>query len=100
MPALRITAGSLRGRQIPLPPGTRPTSERARQAFFNIVGERIAGAVFLDLFAGSGAFAFEAISRGAVRAVAIDESRQNVAAIDRLTVAWGAPVRTISADVL
>jgi 16S rRNA (guanine966-N2)-methyltransferase len=72
MPPLRITTGSLRGRKIPLPPDTRPTSERARQAFFNILGERIEGASFLDLFAGSGAFAFEALSRGASRASAID----------------------------
>jgi 16S rRNA (guanine966-N2)-methyltransferase len=100
MPALRITAGNLRGRRLPLPPNTRPTSERARQAFFNIVGERISGAVFLDLFAGSGAFAFEAVSRGAVRAVAIDDSRQNVAAIERLSAAWDAPVRAIGTDVL
>ena len=100
MPSLRITAGSLRGRKIPLPPNIRPTSERARQAFFNIIGERIEGAAFLDLFAGSGAFALEAVSRGAARAVAIDESRQNTAAIDRLSAAWGVPVRTIVADAL
>jgi 16S rRNA (guanine(966)-N(2))-methyltransferase RsmD len=100
MPALRITSGTLRGRKIPLPPSTRPTSQRARQAFFNIVGERIEGAAFLDLFAGSGAFVFEALSRGAARAVAIDESAKNIAAIDRLSAAWGVEVRAIEADVL
>ena len=100
MVALRITAGSLKGRKLPLPPHTRPTSERARQAFFNIVGERIEGAAFLDLFAGSGAFAFEAVSRGAARAVAVEESRHNAAAIEKLAAAWGAGVRVINADVL
>lgn len=100
MPALRITAGTLRGRKIPLPPHTRPTSERARQAFFNIVGEHIAGASFLDLFSGSGAFAFEALSRGAAHAVAIEESRHNAAAIERLNAAWGVGVRILNTDVI
>ncbi|MGZ4777834.1 MAG: 16S rRNA (guanine(966)-N(2))-methyltransferase RsmD [Thermoanaerobaculia bacterium] len=100
MPSLRITTGTLRGRKIPLPPHTRPTSERARQAFFNILGERIAGAAFLDLFAGSGAFAFEALSRGAASAVAIDESRHNIEAIERLATSWGVPLKAIRSDAI
>ncbi|MCU1348457.1 MAG: rRNA ((966)-N(2))-methyltransferase RsmD [Acidobacteria bacterium] len=101
MPSLRITAGTLRGRKVSVPPrDVRPTSERARQAFFNIVSERIAGATFLDLFAGSGIFSFEALSRGAASATAIDLSRQNIAAIERNALQFGVPVRTIAADVL
>lgn len=100
MPSLRITTGSLRGRKIPLPPDTRPTSERARQAFFNILGERIEGASFLDLFAGSGAFAFEALSRGAARATAIDSSKHNAAAMARFAKTWGVDLRVVTADVL
>lgn len=78
----------------------RPTSERARQAFFNIVGERIAGARFLDLFAGSGAFSFEAVSRGASTAVAVDISRQNTSAIVRLAASLDVPVRAVTSDAV
>lgn len=78
----------------------RPTSERARQAFFNIVGARIEGARFLDLFAGSGIFAFEAVSRGAASSLAIDASRQNCAAIDALAKAFDAPVSSLAADAV
>ncbi|HVR38938.1 MAG TPA: RsmD family RNA methyltransferase [Thermoanaerobaculia bacterium] len=98
---LRITTGSLRNRRIPVPRGeVRPTSERARQAFFNIVGDRISGARFLDLFAGSGVFAFEAVSRGAREAVAMDSSRAAMQMIDKLAKEWDAPVKTIAADVM
>jgi 16S rRNA (guanine966-N2)-methyltransferase len=101
MPALRITAGAMRGRKVNVPPrDVRPTSERARQAFFNIVAERIAGARFLDLFAGSGIFSFEALSRGAASATAIDVSRQNLAGIVANAEAFGVRVRTIAADAL
>ena len=81
------------------PHEVRPTSERARQAYFNIVGERIHGARFLDLFAGSGAFAFEAVSRGAASAVAVDSSRRTIAAIDKLAKEWDVPVKGVAADV-
>jgi len=98
---LRITAGTLRGRRLPVPPrDVRPTSERARQAYFNIVGPRIQGARFLDLFAGTGAFSFEAVSRGAASAVAVDTSRKNIAAIEEHAKEWNVPVTAIAADVL
>src|ERR1044071_8436811 len=101
MTALRITAGTLRGRRIPVPKDdVRPTSERARQAFFNIAGARIRDARFLDLFAGSGIFSFEAISRGAAQAVAIDKSRAHTAAIDRAAKELDVRVRTVTRDVL
>jgi len=99
--ALRITAGALRGRRISVPKDdVRPTSERARQAYFNIVGARIQGARFLDLFAGSGIFAFEAVSRGASVAVAVDVSRPHTHAIEKTARELGVPVKAIQADAL
>jgi len=69
---LRIVSGAHRGRTLKVPPGqtTRPTSDRARQAVFNILehapwAAELHGARVIDLFAGSGALGFEAISRGA-----------------------------------
>ena len=101
MTALRITAGALRGRRIPVPKDdVRPTSERARQAYFNIVADRVPGARFLDLFAGSGIFAFEAVSRGAQAGVAIDVSRAHTQAIERTARDLGVPVKAVQADVL
>ncbi|MEA2465446.1 MAG: rRNA (guanine966-N2)-methyltransferase [Acidobacteriota bacterium] len=98
---IRITAGTLRGRRIPVPPDdVRPTSERARQAFFNIAGPRIHDARFLDLFAGSGIFSFEAISRGAKESVAIDASRKHTVAIEKAAKTLEAPVRTVTSDAV
>lgn len=100
MSTLRITAGSLRGRRVPIPKGeVRPTSERARQAFFNIAAARIDGARFLDLFAGSGIFSFEAISRGAASSVAVDASGQQLTAIERLANGLRLPIHTIRAEL-
>lgn len=70
---LRVVAGTLRGRLFNAPKGrrTHPMGEKVRGALFNMLGD-ITGLTLLDCYAGSGAIAFEAISRGAVRAVAVD----------------------------
>jgi 16S rRNA (guanine966-N2)-methyltransferase len=68
-------------------------------AFFNIAGARIEGARFLDLFAGSGAFSFEAVSRGAASSTAIEQDRRSVATIAGLAKEWSVPVTAIAADV-
>lgn len=72
---MRITAGIHRGRVLNVPdlPGLRPTPSKVREALFNILGE-IEGFSILDLFAGSGIMAIEALSRGAVSALSIEQS--------------------------
>ena len=74
---MRIIAGSARGRTFDAPQGldTRPTLDRVRENVFNILQMKVRGAKVLDLFAGSGAMAFEAISRGAEAAVLVDIDR-------------------------
>jgi 16S rRNA (guanine966-N2)-methyltransferase len=71
---LRIIAGKFRSRLIHTPTtvSTRPTKDRVREAIFSALGPAIEGARILDLFAGSGAFAFESMSRGAAHVTCID----------------------------
>jgi 16S rRNA (guanine966-N2)-methyltransferase len=74
MSELRITGGELGGRRIRVPRGARdlrPTTERAREAIFSILGD-ISGARVADLFCGSGALGIEALSRGAAEATLVD----------------------------
>lgn len=73
---MRIIAGRLGGRQLQSPKGhrTHPMSDKVRGALFNMLGD-ISGLTVLDAFAGSGALSFEAISRGASHATAIDADR-------------------------
>jgi 16S rRNA (guanine966-N2)-methyltransferase len=73
---MRVIAGSRKGHRIAAPKGlaTRPTSDRVREAAFNLIGP-VDGAAVLDLFAGSGAMGLEALSRGAARAVFVDADR-------------------------
>ncbi len=74
---MRIIAGTARGRTFEAPKGidTRPTLDRVRENVFNILQMKVRGARVLDLFSGSGAMAFEAVSRGAEEAVLVDCSR-------------------------
>ena len=101
MTSLRISGGTLRGRIVAVPPHElRPTSNKARQAFFNMLGPSIAGARFLDLFAGSGIFSFEAMSRGASRAVAVDSSASSCASIREVAAKLDLKVNVIQRDAL
>lgn len=73
---MRIIAGLYRSRQLKSPAGqaTRPTSDRLRETLLNVLAPRIAGARFLDLYAGSGAVGLEALSRGAAAVTFVERS--------------------------
>ncbi len=81
---MRIVAGKHRGARIFAPKGrdTRPTSDRVREAAFNLIGP-VDDAAVLDLFAGSGAMGLEALSRGAASAVFVESDRDACRVIDR-----------------
>src|SRR5207245_4093723 len=95
--------GSHRGRRLLAPPGetVRPTSDRAREALFNILshgqfatgGIPFADAAVLDAFAGTGAFGLEALSRGADAAVFIEQDREALAILRRNIAALGEGAR-------
>jgi 16S rRNA (guanine966-N2)-methyltransferase len=87
---MRVIGGAYGGRRLVAPRGsaTRPTSDRVREAVFSILGD-VEGARVLDLFAGSGALAIEALSRGAADATLVDSGaaageaiRRNLAALE------------------
>ena len=77
---MRVITGSARGKKLEAPAGTgtRPTSDRAKEAVFSAVGDRVRGARVLDLFAGSGQLGIEALSRGAKQAVFVDLSQKSL----------------------
>lgn len=79
---IRIIGGEYRGRRIAVPERSdlRPTPDRVRETLFNWLGQRLDGLRCLDLFAGSGALGFEALSRGAARVVLVDRDAAAVAA--------------------
>ncbi len=87
---MRISGGAARGIQLVVPKGdaVRPATDGMRQAVFSSLGDVVTGARFLDLFAGSGAYGLEAVSRGAAGGVFVEQNakaaacvRQNIAAV-------------------
>lgn len=101
---VRIVGGSWRGRRIEVPPQAdlRPTPDRVRETLFNWLQPVIAGARCLDLFAGSGALGFEAVSRGAAQVVMLDTQSAVVASLRQQCVNLGAGdrVEVVAADAL
>lgn len=97
---MRIISGDLGGRQFEAPKSfkTHPMSDRARGALFNMLGD-ISGLTFFDPFAGSGALCFEAISRGAQNALAIEQDRtaQQVIAANIKSLGLSAKVKLVKA---
>jgi len=77
---MRIIAGEYRSRKLKSVPGleVRPTPDRLREALFNVLSSRIAGSVFVDAYAGSGAVGLEALSRGAKRVILIERKQASI----------------------
>ncbi|HID93665.1 MAG TPA: 16S rRNA (guanine(966)-N(2))-methyltransferase RsmD, partial [bacterium (Candidatus Stahlbacteria)] len=99
---MRIIAGESKGRKIKVPKGIRPTQDKVRESIFNILGDRVVDTTVLDLFAGSGSFGLEAISRGAREAIFVEINpkvikilRENID-----TLGYKAKTRVIQADAL
>ncbi|HEX7359360.1 MAG TPA: 16S rRNA (guanine(966)-N(2))-methyltransferase RsmD [Bryobacteraceae bacterium] len=103
-----MIAGEFRSRMLKSVPGlaVRPTPDRLREALFNVLAPRIEGTVFLDAYAGSGAVAIEALSRGAARAILLERNplaitviRENLKALGlaaRATVVRGSAAAAVS----
>lgn len=85
MRSVRVIAGRLRGRRLGTARGrgVRPTADRVREALFSILGDAVADARVLDLFAGTGALAIEALSRGAREATSVERDPGALAALRR-----------------
>ncbi len=82
---MRVTGGEYGGRRLAVPPGAgvRPTQDRVREALFSMLLNIVPGAVFVDLYAGSGAVGLEALSRGALRVVWVEENPRHLACLKR-----------------
>lgn len=99
---MRVVGGELRSRRLQGPPkGVRPTSDRVREALFARLGDVVGGRV-LDLFAGTGALAIEALSRGAAHAVLVDRSTRslNVIRSNLEALALDARAEVLSGDAV
>ncbi len=101
---MRIIAGRFKGLRLPSPrkQGVRPTTDRVREALFSTLGHEVEDSRVLDLFAGTGAFGFEALSRGAASVVFVDDDRQVthtlITTCDALRVVDQVRILTMSAD--
>lgn len=89
--APRIIGGDLRGRRLEFTPHdrTRPMKDRVRETLFDLLGPAVRGTLAIDLFAGSGALGFEAVSRGAARAVFVERHFPTAEALGRTARALG-----------
>jgi 16S rRNA (guanine966-N2)-methyltransferase len=106
LPGMRVISGEFGGRRLVAPDGltTRPTTDKVRQAVFNSLHHTgiITGATVVDLYAGSGAFGLEALSRGAVRCTFVERDRAALQALRLNITALGVDDRcsVVSGDVL
>ena len=97
---VRIIAGEWRGRRIPIAAGTavRPTPDRVRETLFNWLRDVVVGARCLDLYAGTGALGFEALSRGAAEAWFVENDPALVAALNAQAQTFGVRPRIVRQD--
>lgn len=88
---MRVIAGQFRSRVLHAPRGldVRPTSDRLRETLFNVLATRVAGSLFLDLYAGSGAVGIEALSRGARESIFVEQAEPSLRAIRANLAALG-----------
>jgi 16S rRNA (guanine966-N2)-methyltransferase len=79
-----VIAGSLKGRRLEVPDwdGLRPTSDKLRETLFNVLGPSVAGARFVDAYAGTGAVGLEALSRGAAHVTFVERDRRALGLIE------------------
>jgi 16S rRNA (guanine(966)-N(2))-methyltransferase RsmD len=94
---MRVIGGEFRSRRLKSIPGlaTRPTPGRLRETLFDILGAQVEGTVFLDAYAGTGAVGIEALSRGAVRAVFIEKSKNAAKVLRENLVSLGVEGRAL-----
>jgi len=91
---VRIIGGEFRGRKLEVPPkSVRPTPDRVRETVFNWLTLHLPNAYCLDAFAGSGAFGFEALSRGAAHVVMVDQSKQVIDLLKKEALTLGLSVK-------
>ena len=93
----RIVAGAAGGRRLTVPSSARPTTDRVREALFNVLSARLDfdGLDVVDLYAGSGALGLEALSRGAASVVLVESDRRAADVIDRNIATVGLPGATV-----
>src|SRR5580658_3833415 len=94
---MRVIGGEFRSRVLKSVPGldVRPTPDRLREALFSILAPRIEGAVFTDLYAGTGSVGIEALSRGAAKAIFVETNRAAVSVIRENLRSMGLEARSL-----
>ena len=102
---MRVIAGRWKGRRLKSPADTevRPTTDRVKEALFNILGSDVEGCLFLDLCCGAGGLGIEALSRGAAAAVFVDQSGKSLALVRENLDICGAdldPTHLVRADAV
>ena len=100
---MRVIAGRWKGRRLKSPTGdgVRPTTDRVKEALFNILGSEVRGCLFLDLCCGAGGLGIEALSREAAQVVFVDRCRESLALVRENLTACGADMgntRLVCAD--